>query len=85
MDQDDAWRPSVKLAALLAGRTAWGDADDAVRSMARLPIHNAAVMIRDEPSRQRRAAMLAKIPAPIRPHVEARVIEIWDGRKKQLT
>lgn len=82
MDQDDEWRPSVKLAALLAGRTAWEDADDAVRSMARLPIHNAAVMIRDEPSRSRRAAMLAKIPASIRPHVEARVKEIWDGRKK---
>ena len=82
MDQDDEWRPSVKLAALLTGRTAWEDADDAVRSMARLPIHNAAVMIRDEPSRPRRAAMLAKIPATIRPHVETRVKEIWDGRKK---
>ncbi len=79
---ENAWRPSVKLAALLAGKSAWEDADDAVRSMARLPIHNAAVMIRDEPSRPRRAAMLAKIPATIRPHVEARVIEIWDGRKK---
>ena len=82
MDQDDEWRPSVKLAALLEGKTAWEDADDAVRSMARLPIHNAAVMIRDEPSRPRRAAMLAKIPATIRPHVEARVKEIWPGRKK---
>ena len=79
---ENAWRPSVKLAALLAGKTAWDDADDAVRSMARLPIHNAAVMIRDEPSRPRRAAMLAKIPATIRPHVEARVKEIWPGRKK---
>ena len=79
---ENAWRPSVKLAALLAGKTAWADADDAVRSMARLPIHNAAVMIRDEPSRPKRAAMLAKIPATIRPHVEARVKEIWDGRKK---
>ena len=79
---ENAWRPSVKLAALLAGKTAWDDADDAIRSMARLPIHNAAVMIRDEPSRQRRAAMLAKIPATIRPHVETRVKEIWPGRKK---
>ena len=79
---ENAWRPSVKLTALLAGKTAWADADDAIRSMARLPIHNAAVMIRDEPSRQRRAAMLAKIPATIRPQVEARVKEIWPGRKK---
>ena len=79
---ENAWRPSVKLAALLAGKTAWTDADEAIRSMARLPIHNAAVMIRDEPSRQRRAAMLAKIPATIRPQVEARVKEIWPGRKK---
>ena len=79
---ENAWRPSVKLAALLSGRTAWADADDAIRSMARLPIHNAAVMIRDEPSRQRRAAMLAKIPASIRPQVETRVKEIWAGRKK---
>ena len=79
---ENAWRPSVKLAALLTGRTAWDDADDAVRSMARLPIHNAAVMIRDEPSRPKRAAMLAKIPASIRPHVEVRVKEIWSGRKK---
>ena len=79
---ENAWRPSVKLAALLTGKTAWVDADDAIRSMARLPIHNAAVMIREEPSRQRRAAMLAKIPATIRPQVEARVKEIWAGRKK---
>ena len=79
---ENAWRPSVKLAALLAGKTAWADADEAIRSMARLPIHNAAVMIRDEPSRPKRAAMLAKIPASIRPHVEARVKEIWSGRKK---
>ena len=79
---ENAWRPSVKLAALLAGKTAWADADEAIRSMARLPIHNAAVMIRDEPSRQRRAAMLAKIPESIRPQVEARVKEIWAGRKK---
>ena len=79
---ENAWRPSVKLAALLAGKTAWADADEAIRSMARLPIHNAAVMIRDEPSRPKRAAMLAKIPASIRPHVETRVKEIWSGRKK---
>ena len=79
---ENAWRPSVKLAALLAGRTAWVDADDAIRSMARLPIHNAAVMIRDEPSRPKRATMLAKIPASIRPQVETRVKEIWAGRKK---
>ena len=80
--EENAWRPSIKLAALLAGKTAWEDADDAVRSMARLPIHNAAVMIRDEPSRARRVAMLAKIPATVRPHVETRVKEIWPGRKK---
>ena len=79
---ENAWRPSVKLAALLAGKTAWADADEAIRSMARLPIHDAAVTIRDEPSRQRRAAMLAKIPATIRPQIEARVKEIWPGRKK---
>ena len=79
---ENAWRPSVKLAALLAGKTAWADADEAIRSMARLPIHNAAVMIRDEPSRPRRAAMLAKIPASIRPQVETRLKEIWSGRKK---
>lgn len=79
---ENAWRPSVKLAALLAGKVAWVDADDAIRSMARLPIHNAAVMIRDEPSRPKRATMLAKIPASIRPQVETRVKEIWDGRKK---
>ena len=82
MDQDDVWRPSVKLAALLAGKVAWENADDAIRSMARLPIHNAAVMIRDEPSRPKRAAMLAKIPVSIRHHVEDRAKEIWDGRKK---
>ena len=79
---ENAWRPSVKLEALLGGKVAWADADEAIRSMARLPIHNAAVMIRDEPSRQRRAAMLAKIPASIRPQVETRVKEIWAGRKK---
>lgn len=79
----DDWRPSVKLANLLSGRLAWDNADDAVRSMARLHIHRAAVKIRDCRTPPERVAMLDKIPESIRPHVKKRVEEIWKYRRKQ--
>ena len=77
------WRPSEKLRSLLTGATAWEDADPAIRSWARLTIHNAAKTICDADTRQRRQALLNKIPASIRPHVEARVKYLWHARVKK--
>ena len=77
------WRPSVLLADLLSGKTAWDDADPAIRSWSRLTIHNAAKTICDAGTRQQRVAMLKKIPASIRPHVEARVKYLWPARVKK--
>ena len=77
------WRPSRLLADLLSGKTAWDDADPAIRSWSRLTIHNAAKMICDADTRKQRTAMLKKIPENIRPHVEARVKDLWPARVKK--
>lgn len=79
----DDWRPSTKLNNLLMGRLPWDKADNAVKSMARLHIHHAAVKIRDCRTPPERVAMLEKIPENIRPHVKKRVEEIWKDRRKK--
>jgi hypothetical protein len=74
-------KPSQKLEALLMGRVAWEDADDAIRSWARKPIFDAAKQILAEPEKGARRNMLGRIPAAIRPHVEAEVKRLWALRK----
>lgn len=77
MNDPDAWRPSRQLTDLLQGKLRWEYAQPSVQSMARLPIFHAARMICDEKSRQKRVAMLEKIPETIRPHVQAEVERLW--------
>ena len=72
--------PSAELQDILEGRARLEDAEPAVQSWARLPIHQAAVEIMQIRSRQARRAALERIPETIRPHVRARVEELWQCR-----
>lgn len=76
-DEPPSWRPSVRLADLLHGRTAWDDADEATRSWARLTIYQAAQTICAGKTRQDRAAMIAKVPAGLRGKVQDEVRRLW--------
>lgn len=73
-------RPSEQLDDLIAGRAAWDDAPDAIRSWAQLPIYEAAKAIVDAPDIGTRRAMLVKIPAAIKPRVEVEVKRLWGLR-----
>tara|TARA_R110000822_G_scaffold229393_1_gene361639 strand:+ start:865 stop:1116 length:252 start_codon:yes stop_codon:yes gene_type:complete len=73
-------RPSEQLEDLLMGRVAWDDAPASIRSWARLPIFDAAQTILAAPDKGTRRNMLGKIPAPIRPRVEAEVKRLWGLR-----
>lgn len=69
------WRPSAQLNDLLTGATAWEDAQPATRSWAMLPIHGAAQTILGAP-RQRRRAMIDKLPPTLRPVLEREIIRL---------
>ena len=69
------WRPSAQLHALLTGATAWDDAQPAIRSWAMRTIHDAAKTILAAP-KQRRRAMIGKLPVTLRPVLEAEIIRL---------
>lgn len=73
----EAVRPSHELAEVLSGRMAWGDASESVRSWARLPIYQAARQIMAMDGKGPRRNALGRIPASIRPMVEAEVLRLW--------
>jgi len=75
------WRPSVKLRELLMGQTTWDDADPAIRSVAGFEIYKAAVQILALDTKGARRNALGKIPAAIRPRVEAEVKRVWQLRR----
>ena len=74
-------RPSEQLADLLRGKMAWDDAPEAIRSWASLEIYRGACTVLDQPSKEERRNMLARLPAEIRPHVEAEAKRIWAMRR----
>jgi len=76
----DAEKPSRQLTKVLAGELALKDAPKAVQSWARLSIHQAAVEIMQIRGRIARRAALERIPETIRPHVRARVEDLWQRR-----
>ena len=73
------WRPSYHIARIMAGHEALEDAPEAIQSAARKPIHDAAVEVMNAGGLEARRAMLQRIPTKIRPHVKARVMELWKG------
>jgi len=72
--------PSQWLTDVLMGRVMMDDAPPAIQSCARLPIYQAARQIIAEPEAGARRNMLGKIPAPVRPYVEAEVKRLWPDR-----
>lgn len=78
----DVKKPSEWLDDLLRGKIVMADAPEAIRSWARLPIHQAAQEILSAPDIGARRNMLGKIPAPIRPYVEAEIKRLWQSRKR---
>jgi len=73
-------RPSEQLADLLMGRLAWDEAPEAIRSWAQMPIYQAAKTVAREQDKDKRRAMLRKIPEAIRPRVEDEVKRLWPYR-----
>jgi len=70
-------KPSEQLEALLMGKMAWDDAPAAIRSWAQKPIFDAAKEILAAPEKAARQKMLARIPAAIRPKIEAEILRLW--------
>lgn len=73
------WRPSYHIARIMAGHEALEDAPEAIQSAARKPIHDAALEVLKLRTKEARREALKAYPAKIRPHVEARVVELWKG------
>ena len=73
-------KPSQHLHDLLSGRVAPQDTPAPVLSWARLEIFNAAKAVIDAPNKDRRRAMLDKIPPTIRPFVEREARKMWEHR-----
>lgn len=77
--QGNAKKPSEHLHDLLSGLVEPKDTPEAVLSWARLEIFNAAKAVIAAPNKQKRRAMLEKIPPSIRPFVEREAMKIWKG------
>ena len=74
--------PSHWLKAILRGEIHIEEAPQAVQSWARFPIFEGAKEIVLMDTREERAAELEKVPAKIRPHVEAEVKRLWPLRRE---
>ena len=75
-------KPSEQREALLRGNVSWNDAPEAIRSWARLAIYQAAAEIVAADGKGARRNMLGRIPAAIRPLVEAEINRLWALRDK---
>lgn len=80
MTQGADWRPSVQLGRVLSGDVALQDAPASIQSWARLHIYQTARgIIALETKQERRDAML-RVPALIRPMVDAEGRRLWGLR-----
>lgn len=73
-------KPSEQLFDLLMGKTEWDDAPEAIRSWARKPIYDAAVEILQIEGKGNRRNALSRIPAAIRPKIEAEMVRLHNRR-----
>jgi len=76
----NGWRPSKQIEDLLMGRVPWDDAQPGIRSCASKHIYDAAKQIIAAPDKGTRRNMLGRIPAAIRPKVEAEAKRLWAMR-----
>jgi hypothetical protein len=77
---NDVERPSETLRRVLAGELAMESAPAAIQSWARFEIHNGAKSVLAIPTTGERRNMLGRIPALVRPHVEAEARRIFSGK-----
>lgn len=70
---------------LLSGQIAMDDTPAAIQSWSRLFIHNGAISVMRLDNKQERRDALDKIPASIRPYVEAELGRIWPMRRTILS
>jgi hypothetical protein len=77
MSWNEIVRPSVWLRRVLSGEVDMKDAPEAIRSWARLAIYQGAKELLAIPDKQKRQAALARVPALIRPYLEAEALRIW--------
>jgi hypothetical protein len=59
------------------------DEDLSIQSACSLYIYQGACSVLDLPDIEARRAALARLPALIRPHIEAEIRKLWEGRKAQ--
>lgn len=72
--------PSDLLRDVLEGRTSIEDASPAIRSWSRFFIHQGALELLALPDKPTRRNALKRVPARIRPHIEAEAKRIWAMR-----
>lgn len=75
--------PSQKLYDLLSGKTKWDEAEESIRSWAQFEIYRGAERILRLSTKEKRREMLDRIPASIRPRIEAETMRIWEWHRAQ--
>lgn len=70
---------------VMEGRKPIEDLDAGIRSAIRIDIYRAACAVLEHEDKTSRKTALARIPARIRPHIEAEARRIWEMRKSDKT
>ena len=76
-----AKKPSQRLEDVLMGRVPLENEDESIQSWASFFIHQGAEAVLRKPTKEARQEALRKLPAKIRPHVEARALTLWNRSK----
>jgi hypothetical protein len=74
-------KPSQRLNDVLSGRVRLENEDESIQSWCSFFIHQGAVAIMNKPTREERQKALQRLPDAIRPHVQDRVLVLWDRRR----
>ena len=74
--------PSKRIENILTGKVRMEDEDEAIQSAARFPIYKGAEAVLSLPTKEKRRAALARIPASVRPYVEAEAIRLHKLRNE---
>jgi len=59
------------------------DQDPSIRSALGLPVYYEAVKVLANPTKEGRREALESVPAKLRPHVEARAIQLYNYRRQR--
>ena len=84
-DMFPSTNPSDQLRDIISGKVAWADASPSIQSWARFHVYQEAVKILSITGQEKRRIELDKLPAHIRPMVEAEALRVWNWRRMQKT